>query len=162
MSRMRKINEIIIHCSDSNYGNKALINKWHLERGWDCIGYHYVINNCYKTYNDYMKKSPDIKNDGNIEIGRPEHIKGAHCMSHNAKSIGICLIGTRNFTGNQITSLYELMKRLICKYGKLEISGHYKYNNSKTCPNIDIEILRIKFADDVPSIESLEEFYKKF
>ena len=44
---MRRINEIIIHCTATPEGRPvsvAGINEWHLERGWSGIGYHRVIH----------------------------------------------------------------------------------------------------------------------
>ena len=43
---MRKINEIIIHCSASAEGKDFTvqdITRWHKQRGFKTIGYHYVI-----------------------------------------------------------------------------------------------------------------------
>lgn len=43
---MRQINEIIVHCSGTPRGMEvkaADIHRWHCERGWNGIGYHYVI-----------------------------------------------------------------------------------------------------------------------
>lgn len=43
---MRKIKEIIIHCSATKEGRNftvADIDRWHRERGLRCIGYHFVI-----------------------------------------------------------------------------------------------------------------------
>ena len=43
---MRKIREIIIHCSATKEGRNftvADIDRWHRERGMRCIGYHFVI-----------------------------------------------------------------------------------------------------------------------
>jgi hypothetical protein len=42
---VRKIDTIVIHQSDSAFGNAAVIDKWHRERGWSGIGYHWVILN---------------------------------------------------------------------------------------------------------------------
>ena len=43
---MRKINLIVIHCSDT-YARMDIgvneIRQWHLQRGFNDIGYHYVI-----------------------------------------------------------------------------------------------------------------------
>ena len=90
---MRKINEIIIHCSDTQEGcdvTAADIRRWHTTpkekggRGWRDIGYHYVI-----------------RLDGTIEVGRTIERVGAHCIGrngedHNSHSIGICYIGGRH------------------------------------------------------------------
>ena len=76
---MRKITQIIIHCSATPEGKDytvADIDRWHKARGFKMIGYHYVI---YR--------------DGSIHTGRPLEMVGAHCKGHNAHSIGICYIG---------------------------------------------------------------------
>lgn len=76
---MRKISEIIIHCSATIEGRDytvAEIELWHRQRGFSGIGYHYVI---YR--------------DGSIHAGRYLELAGAHCQGHNAHSIGICYIG---------------------------------------------------------------------
>ena len=76
---MRKIKEIIIHCSATKEGRNftvADIDRWHRERGMRCIGYHFVI---YR--------------DGSIHVGRAIEEVGAHCKGHNSISIGICYIG---------------------------------------------------------------------
>ena len=76
---MRTIKEIIIHCADTPEGRDdkaADIDRWHKQRGFDRIGYHYVI---------------DL--DGTIEAGRDPDCIGAHCKGHNTNSIGICYIG---------------------------------------------------------------------
>ena len=72
---MRRIDEIIIHCSATVEGKAFYakdIDKWHKARGWKGIGYHYVI---------------DL--DGKVEKGRPVEQIGAHCTNHNKYSIGI-------------------------------------------------------------------------
>lgn len=76
---MRIINEIIIHCSATPEGKDYTveqIKQWHKQRGFSDIGYHYVI---YR--------------DGSIHSGRPIERIGAHCLKHNAHSIGVCYIG---------------------------------------------------------------------
>ena len=76
---MRKITKIIIHCAATPEGKDFTvqqIDQWHRQRGFRCIGYHFVI---YR--------------DGSIHKGRPIEQAGAHTSGHNAHSIGICLIG---------------------------------------------------------------------
>ena len=44
---MRKIDSIIVHCSATKAGQDftaADIDRWHRERGFNGIGYHYVIS----------------------------------------------------------------------------------------------------------------------
>ena len=65
MNIMRKIDSIIIHCLATKVGQDftaADIDRWHRERGFNGIGYHYVV--CL---------------DGRLERGRDISLAGAHC-----------------------------------------------------------------------------------
>ena len=139
----RKIDTIVIHCSDSDWGCASVIDKWHRERDpdpFDRIGYHFVINNAYP---DGVDKKPNWERDGLIEHGRDIADKGAHVRGHNATSIGICLIGKRSFTGKQFDSLKDLYRFLCKEVGNtMRVVGHYELDSSKTCPNIDADWLR--------------------
>jgi len=122
--------EIIIHCSASpNYRDDKIedINRWHIARGFKKVGYHYVI-----------------ELDGSIRIGRKENEIGAHCLGHNNTSIGICLIGTDQFTNLQISSLVTLIQEIEIRLPDITIHGHYEFAN-KTCPNINIKEFCQKF-----------------
>jgi len=130
---MRQINEIIIHCAATPEGKDFTvqdIERWHIARGFQTIGYHYVI---YR--------------DGSIHKGRPVEQIGAHCTNHNARSIGICYIGgcaadgktakdTR--TGAQRESLIRLVSELRTTYPKATVHGHNEYAN-KACPSFDVQ-----------------------
>ena len=130
---MRKINKIIIHCTATPEGREhdvADIRRWHLKRGFNDIGYHYLIHI-----------------DGTIEEGRPINKQGAHCSGQNRGSIGVCYVGgmskdmkkakdTR--TQAQKDSLIKLMHELIYKYNKdMTIHGHNEYAN-KACPSFNV------------------------
>ena len=134
---MRKINKIIIHCSASEFGNAQRIREWHLEKGWSDIGYHYVINNG-KVFKD--DKINQRVQDGFIEKGRDDSIVGAHTQGQNSNSIGICLIGNKDFTKEQFNSLDTLLDSLLKAYNlaKNDVYGHYNFS-SKTCPNFDVQ-----------------------
>lgn len=117
------IEKIVIHCSDSPHGrgdDAETIHKWHRERGWSGIGYHYVI-----------------VEDGTVQAGRPHYWPGAHVKGHNTNSLGICLIGEDDFTGEQIQSLKQLHTELSQKYPEAQWFNHYDLDSSKTCPNFD-------------------------
>jgi len=135
---MRDIDEIIIHCSDSTFGNAALIDSWHREKGWDCIGYHFVITNG-RIHAD----QESVVCDGNVETGRAIDRNGAHCFGKNASSIGICLIGKDGmFSDGQIKSLRDLIKQLKNVVGDLNVSFHSDYNKDKPlCPGITAQDL---------------------
>lgn len=101
----RKLNAIVIHCAATPNGKHftaADIDRMHKQRGFrrysqaarnfnpelKHIGYHFVI-----------------ELDGNVNTGRGLEEIGAHVQGSNAKSIGICMIGTDQFTRQQWESL---------------------------------------------------------
>lgn len=130
---MRKINEIIVHCSATAEGKDVTvddIDRWHKLRGWKGIGYHWVV---YR--------------DGSVHCGRGENEVGAHCKGHNQNSIGVCFIGGLSSDGKapkdtrtaaQRQSLLNLLKKLVDKYHlrKGSIHGHRDFA-AKACPSFD-------------------------
>lgn len=90
---------LVIHISDSIWGDAKEIDYWHLEKGWGRrdpktsttfhIGYHGVILNGHRESLSFYER----KLDGKIEPGRPDYLVGAHCPKVNRKSLGVCLIG---------------------------------------------------------------------
>lgn len=126
--------KIIIHCSDSSFGNAATITSWHLQRGFQTIAYHYVIlNGRLSPYKSHMYY------DGHIETGRPLDDdadleldeKGAHAFGYN-NSVGICLIGlSGTFTDNQLRALSHLVKRLRAQFGEIEVIQHSDVDKKK-------------------------------
>lgn len=114
---MRKIEQIVVHCSATEAGRDfraADLDRWHRERGFAEIGYHFVIGL-----------------DGKVETGRRVEIPGAHVSGHNAYSIGICLIGgllrgkaAATYTDAQLDALERLLARLREQYPSATICGH--------------------------------------
>ena len=140
---MRQIKKIIIHCTDSNWGNVSEIKRWHLERGFGDIGYHYVIYNGYPTYKSWKDKEYSQFLDGYIASGRPVELPGSHCLGHNHDSIGVALVGVKDFTEAQFKSCSELIEELLKTYGltQQDVYPHNFFNPQKTCPNFDIKLL---------------------
>ncbi len=143
----RKINKIILHCSAEPSGRNTdikTIQKWHLDRGFNTVGYHYFI-----------------KEDGTVQIGRSEEVIGAHCQGENSYSIGICYGGgldenmqpldTRNDEQNK--SLFLLVNSLLKKYNLTidNVYGHYQFAN-KACPSFKIEKFQNQFTDYLTSL----------
>ena len=125
---MRQITLIIIHCSavgPERTSSAADIEEWHKDRGFKCIGYHYVI-----------------RRDGTIETGRPEWMIGAHCVNHNRHSIGVCYEGGYDIRGRpadtrtpeQKTAMRQLLEDLHQRYPRAMIVGHCNLNPLKDCP----------------------------
>jgi N-acetylmuramoyl-L-alanine amidase len=120
---MREVNEIIIHCSatpNGRFHTAADINRWHKERGWDLIGYHWVI-----------------RTTGEIEAGRPEWMPGAGVKGRNSNTIHICMIGTDEYSDEQWKSLRWLVDGLMFKY-KATVHGHNEFSNKK-CPGFNVQ-----------------------
>lgn len=127
----RRINEIIIHCTATSEGRDytiADITRWHKQRGFATIGYHYVV---YR--------------DGSIHVGRDVNLVGAHCTNHNSHSIGVCYVGGCQYncltpkdtrTDAQKKALLALLRELRRKYPQAKIHGHRDYAN-KACPSFD-------------------------
>ena len=127
---MRQINEIIVHCTATKEGENFKvedINRWHKQRGWNMIGYHYVV---------YL--------DGTIHQGRSEDQIGAHCLKHNTNSIGVVYVGGLDANGKpkdtrteaQKKGLRKLLTELKHKYPKATIHGHKDFA-PKACPSFD-------------------------
>lgn len=140
---MRKITHIIVHESDSSWGDAREIDKWHKERGWSEIGYHKVILNGQRSSRGVFNESED----GIIENGRPIEKTGAHALGFNSISLGFCLIGKGGqFTKKQMNSLVSLIMDYCIEYNipLSNVLGHYEIPKSggKVCPEIDMKIFR--------------------
>lgn len=147
---MRNIDSIIVHCSATKAGQDftvADIDHWHRQRGFNGIGYHYVI-----------------RLDGKLEKGRDVALAGAHCKGWNERSVGICYIGGLDENGRpadtrtnaQKRVLYQIIIDLQREYNILQVLGHRDtspdlngdgviepYEYVKACPCFDVkEFLR--------------------
>ena len=127
---MGKPNKVILHCAATPDQGDLIgleqIDEWHKDRGWKGVGYQWVI-----------------RRSGEIEKGREETATGAHTLGHNRNSIGICLVGTKDFTAAQVTSLMVLAQGIRSRHG-IEAKDwycHYQFAN-KRCPNIPVEVVR--------------------
>lgn len=105
------------------------ITRWHEDRGWTTIGYHWVI-----------------RRDGTVEKGRREGSVGAHVAGHNADSIGICLVGglsqtgfpEDNFTTAQRKALRKLINEILGRYPGCRVLGHHDLDPKKDCPCFNV------------------------
>ncbi len=129
----RRWTHIIIHHSATEEGDSLLFDRVHLDKGWDGVGYHFVIDNGTKG-----------RVDGQIEVSPRwlKQIPGAHCKADgmNERAIGICLVGNFNDdvpSASQMAALVTLVKRLQ-EYYQIplnQIKGHGQVSGAKTdCP----------------------------
>lgn len=129
---MHLIRRIIVHHSASPRETTKLedIDAWHRKRGFDMVGYHYVI-----------------EGNGDVKVGRQLNRRGAHCLQDGANfdSIGICLVGDNTKPGEEwsskqraallwlIYSLREVFQKQFPVFGHRDIPG-----TSTLCPGRDI------------------------
>jgi len=130
-------NRVILHCSatpdfveqDKDFDRFGLadIKRWHIERGFGGVGYHFIV-----------------RRTGVIELGRPLELQGAHTLGHNTNSIGICYVGSRRPTPRQITSILNLYSVIYNDYGVRYSNwfGHYEFTVMKECPGFSMDIFR--------------------
>jgi N-acetyl-anhydromuramyl-L-alanine amidase AmpD len=130
----RRWQYIVLHHSATPRGSAAIFDRIHRSRGWDELGYHFVIGNGHG--------SPD----GLIEIGsrwtKQKH--GAHCKvaehpEYNDFGVGICLVG--NFdkgypSDAQVASCAEVVRFLMHRYGvpPSRVRGHRQLKPTTRCP----------------------------
>lgn len=141
----RRWKEIIIHHSDTDSGNMALFDEEHRNRGWDGVGYDFVIGN------------GNGSGDGEVEVTFRwrEQKTGAHCKTPNnwanEEAVGICLVG--NFeqhrpTKRQMEALEELVEFLQRRYRipKRHIYGHGSTPGARPteCPGRNFPMARFK------------------
>ena len=142
---MRKIDEIVIHCTATNsnwYENRPVedavneIRRWHTDpkpqgRGWSDIGYHAVIHR-----------------NGDVGMGRPTWRAGAHVAGKNKTTLGIALMGGRggcaddafedNYTPEQNAALRDLIAQWKAEFKIKKVSAHNDYAK-KACPCFDVK-----------------------
>ena len=125
----RAVDRVFIHCSASSrvsHDNIRTIREWHMDRGFDDVGYHYFI-----------------RSDGTIEDGRDLEKIPAAQAGLNTGTIAICLHGLklRDFTWQQKESLFDLCAAIHNAYiddGLVTFHGHCEVSE-KACPVIDYD-----------------------
>jgi len=148
----RRVDRIFIHCSASDipaHDNVEVIRRWHLERGFDDIGYHFFIHK-----------------NGTLSPGRELERTPAAQYGHNLRTIAICLHGLKKekFTEEQYRTLQSLCSQINNAYFKqVSFHGHCEVS-AKACPVIDYKsVLKLDTygslgLDDPAIVSTVEEF----
>jgi hypothetical protein len=125
---------IVVHHSATAAGSADVFDRAHRARGWEELGYHFVIDN--------GNGGPD----GRVEVGGrwTKQKWGAHCKTpdnaYNDYGIGICLVGdftTGLPTPAQMKSLRALLAYLMTEYkiDPASVIGHRDAPGAQTaCP----------------------------
>lgn len=134
---------IVVHHSAGAVGSASIFDKAHRERGWDGLGYHFVIGNGSASGN------------GEVEVGfrwRRQQA-GAHAgnAEYNQAGIGICLVGDFEHGGRpsaaQMASLRALVRFLQVKTGvpTSEVVGHGNVPGKSTeCPGKNLDLFAFR------------------
>jgi len=140
MDYLKYVDFIVIHHTERNNDFPIFVKARHRYlRGWDDIGYHYLIGN----------RRPFTK-DGKLYSGRPEEYQGAHAIGYNNCSLGVCLIGNLDKTKpshKQLATLFSFLDEKIKEYD-LDVNhivGHNELPNAKkSCPGrkLDMDYVR--------------------
>ncbi len=124
MVQRKQTNRIVFHHSLASISDVKTIREWHILRGFEDIGYHYVI---LKT--------------GIVEAGRDIYLVGAHASGKNHDSIGVCFEGDFSFeipTELQVNAAISLYHGVCRAYSKnLKIEFHRDIYNP--CPGIKLK-----------------------
>jgi hypothetical protein len=126
---------IVIHHSSTPGGSAAAFDAYHRSKGYDGLGYHFVITN------------GDGGPDGEIQVGRRWRLQkwGAHTggtpdNEYNNRGIGICLVGDFNETRptpGQLASLRLLVGQFMAGFDveRARVVGHRDAPGASTdCP----------------------------
>jgi hypothetical protein len=137
---------IVVHHSATTTGGAAAFDKMHRAKGWDELGYDFVIGNGTDTA------------DGQIEVGS-RWVKqkiGAHAKTsdnrYNEYGVGICLVGNFDVerpTPAQMKSLDKLVAYLMVAYHiSPENVLRHKDTKSTDCPGryLNIDVVRRQSA----------------
>lgn len=148
LSNRNTTNRIILHHAAVSNCSVDDVDRWHKNKGWTCIGYHFFV-----------------RKDGVIYRGRREEAVGAHAYGSNTDSIGICAEG--NFENEtmgdvQKQALKELVAYLKNKYVITKVQRHRDVNATacpgKNYPFEEIANATVKSTENKP-IENKTEGY---
>jgi hypothetical protein len=140
---------VVVHHSATAGGGAAAFDRMHKAKGWDGLGYDFVIGNGTDTA------------DGQVEVGFrwKQQITGAHARTpdnrYNEYGIGICLVGNFDVdrpTAAQMQSLSKLVAYLTRTYRITpdNVIGH-RDTKSTECPGkfMNVEIVRRSVGQNV-------------
>ncbi len=141
----REWRHIVIHHSGTPTGSAGEFDVAHKARGWDGLGYDFVIGNG-------LRRRGDEQTDGDVAVGQRWLLQkqGAHAgvYEYNQHGIGICLVGNFNATAptaKQMASLRQLIRFLMQEH---QISGSHIYGHKDIkqtdCPGRNFPLAAIK------------------
>lgn len=134
---------IVIHHSATVEGGAARFNSSHIGKGWDSLGYHFVVGNGTDTP------------DGRVEAGPRwvQQLTGAHTKSpdnrFNEYGIGVCFVGnfdTDRPTRKQLDESARLVAHLMRTYNipPERVIGHRDTGRATDCPGNNFQVATLR------------------
>ena len=140
---------IVIHHSATPRGGARAFDREHRDKGWDELGYHFVVGNGSET------------RDGQVEVGSRWRKQkwGAHAKTpdnrYNEYGIGICLVGNFDVSRpswRQVEAAAKLVAHLQRTYNipSERVIGHGavhsfdKAGTSTACPGRNLNVAQIR------------------
>lgn len=130
---MRKINNIVIHCTGGSQDAEVEnIQAYWRRKGWRNDGYHFII--------DYL---------GKLTVLQPIQKPSNGVRGHNKNSVNVAWIGGKyedNRTQMQKAALANIIRVLRVMFPEAEIKGHRDFDGvKKSCPRFDV----VEFVEDM-------------
>ncbi len=127
MTEQAEISHLVVHHSASPRSVKpGTIRQWHIEKGWDDVGYHYLEDG-----------------QGNFSWGRDPWVVGAHVGGKNTGKLGLCIIGNNSseddddhWTDTQLAQARLFLKAIQWVYPSIALVGHNELADT-LCPGVD-------------------------
>lgn len=114
LERRPETRYLVLHHAAARRCSAADVDRWHREKGWSGIGYHYFV-----------------RKDGSVWRGRPEQTVGAHTYGYNRVSLGVCFEGDyeteREMPAMQKEAGRALLARLRGRYPGARVAGHREF-----------------------------------
>lgn len=138
---MRKINLIVIHCSDSDvesHDDISVIDDWHKRRGFLRKS---IPENATNETDKSVGYHRFVTKKGTIQVGREYEEIGAHATGFNSNSIGICFSGKDGIPNElQLAAGRELIINILSLFNlsATDVLPHCQLNKHKSCPRFDI------------------------
>lgn len=121
-----ELTHLVVHHSASKRSvTFGEVRSWHLDNGWDTIGYHYLV-----------------EEDGRLYYGRHPWQVGAHVGGKNTGKLGICLVGDNTqegeeWTGPQIDTMRQFIAASRLIWHSIFVVGHNELADT-LCPGLDL------------------------
>ena len=126
MRNQGRVETLVVHHSASPLTTKATdIKQWHLAKGWEDIGYHFII------------EADPVR----LVYGRRPWEVGAHAPPNTGR-LGLCIVGDNTkmgsfWTADQIRAAQSLIESIRLVYSGIQVVPHKKVRKTE-CPGREI------------------------